>query len=44
MLCFPKRDPLMNPVLSPDTQFLKLIFLLTDDENTRAEGVWVFRQ
>jgi hypothetical protein len=44
MLCFLKRDPLMNPVLSPDTQFLKLIFLLTDDENTRAEGVWVFRQ
>ncbi len=44
MLCFPKRDFLKNPVLSPNTKFLKLIFQLSDDEKTRAEGIWAFKQ
>jgi hypothetical protein len=44
MLCFPKSNPVGNPVLSPDTRFLKLIFQLSDDEETRAEGVWAFKE
>ena len=44
MLCFPKRDPLKNSILSPETKFLKLIFLLSEDDKTRAEGAWLFRQ
>ena len=44
MLCFPKNDPVGNPVLSQDTKFLKLIFLLNEDDKTRAEGTWVFRE
>ena len=44
MLCFPKNDPAGNPVLSQDTKFLRLIFLLNEDDKTRAEGVWVFKK
>ena len=44
MLCFPKSDPVGNPVLSSDTKFLKLIFLRSEDDRTRAEGTWVFRE
>lgn len=44
MLCFPKRDLLKNPVLSPKVKFLKLVFQLSDDEKTRAEGIWVFKK
>jgi hypothetical protein len=44
MLCFPKRDFYGNPVLSEKVQFLKLVFQLTDDEKTRSEGMWVFKE
>jgi len=44
MLCFPNSDPLGNPVLSQRTKFFKLIFLLGEDDKTRAEGVWVFKK
>jgi hypothetical protein len=44
MLCFPKRDFYKNPILSERSQFLKLVFQLNDDENTRAEGTWVFKK
>lgn len=44
MLCFPKRDFYKNPILSERTQFLKLVFQLSEDEKTRAEGIWVFKR
>jgi hypothetical protein len=44
MLCFPKRDFYKNPILSERLRFLKLVFQLTDDEKTRAEGMWVFKK
>jgi hypothetical protein len=44
MLCFPKRDFYDNPVLSEKVRFLKLVFQLSEDEKTRAEGVWVFKK
>jgi hypothetical protein len=44
MLLFPNQDFLENPVLSPRTKSLKLVFMLRQDDQTRAEGVWVFRQ
>jgi hypothetical protein len=42
MLCFPKFDFYQNPVLSDKLKFLKLVFLLSDDQKTRAEGIWEF--
>lgn len=44
MFCFPKRDFWKNPILSEEARFLKLVFQLTDDEKTRAEGMWVFKK
>jgi hypothetical protein len=44
MLCFPKRDFYGAPVLSEEVEFLKLVFQLTEDEKTRAEGIWVFKK
>ncbi len=44
MLIFPNQDFLENPVLSPKTKSLKIVFKLRQDEQTRGEGVWVFRQ
>jgi len=44
MLCFPKRDFYKNPILSERSQFLKLVFQLSEDEKTRAEGIWVFKK
>jgi hypothetical protein len=44
MLCFPKRDFYGAPVLSKEVEFLKLVFQLSDDEKTRAEGIWVFKE
>jgi len=44
MLCFPKRDFYKNPILSERSQFLKLVFQLSEDEKTRAEGIWVFKR
>jgi hypothetical protein len=44
MLCFPKRDFHGNPVLSEEVKFLKLVFQQSEDEDTRAEGIWVFRK
>jgi len=43
MLCFPKRDFYQNPILSERMKFLKLVFQLSDDEKTRAEGIWIFK-
>jgi len=42
MLCFPKFDFYKNPVLSDEIQSLKLIFQLSEDQKTRAEGIWEF--
>ncbi len=44
MLCFPKQDYYKNPVLSEKVKFLKLVFQLSDDEKTKAEGEWVFEK
>lgn len=44
MLCFPQRDLLENPVLTPEVKFLKLVFQQSDDEKTKAEGIWVFKK
>jgi hypothetical protein len=44
MLCFPKKDFLKKPILSGEVRFLKLVFQLSEDEKTRAEGMWVFKQ
>jgi len=44
MLCFPKQDFYQNPILSQRVRFLKLVFQLSEDEKTRAEGMWVFRK
>lgn len=44
MLCFPKRDFYKNPILSERGQFLKLVFQLSEDDKTRAEGIWVFKK
>jgi hypothetical protein len=44
MLCFPKRDFYKNPILSQRSQFLKLVFQASEDEKTRAEGIWVFKK
>jgi hypothetical protein len=44
MFCFPKRDFMENPILSEKVRFLKLVFQLSEDEKTRAEGVWVFKK
>lgn len=44
MLCFPKQDFYQNPILSERVRFLKLIFQLSEDEKTRAEGMWVFKK
>ncbi len=44
MLCFPKRDLLGNLILSERVRFLKLIFQLSQDKKTRAEGIWVFKK
>lgn len=44
MLCFPKRDFLKKPILSERVRFLKLVFQLNEDEKTRAEGIWVFKE
>jgi hypothetical protein len=44
MLCFPKRDFLGDPIRSERVKFLELIFQLSDDEKTRAEGMWVFKE
>jgi hypothetical protein len=44
MLGFPKLNFYGNSVLSQETEFLKLIFQQTDDENTRVEGTWVFKE
>jgi hypothetical protein len=44
MFCFPKRDFYKNPILSERSQFLKLVFQLSEDEKTRAEGIWVFKR
>jgi hypothetical protein len=44
MLCFPKRDFYKNPILSEGSQFLKLVFQLSEDEKTRTEGIWVFKR
>lgn len=44
MLCFPKRDFYNNPILSERVRFLKLVFQQSEDEKTRAEGMWVFRE
>jgi hypothetical protein len=44
MLCFPRRDFYENPILSKKVESLKLVFQLNDDENTRAEGTWVFKK
>ena len=43
MLCFPKRDFYQNPILSERVRFLKLVFQLTEDEKTRVEGIWIFK-
>ena len=42
MLCFPKRDFYGAAVLSEEVEFLKLVFQQSDDEKTRAEGLWMF--
>ena len=42
MFCFPKFDFYKKPILSDEVKFIKLVFLLSDDQKTRAEGVWVF--
>jgi hypothetical protein len=42
MLCFPKRDFYGAPVLSKEVGSLKLVFQQSDDEKTRAEGIWMF--
>jgi hypothetical protein len=44
MLLFPDKDLLGNPTLSRETKFLTLIFMMTEDDQTRAEGTWVFRE
>jgi hypothetical protein len=44
MFCFPKRDFSENPILSKKVQFLKLVFQLAEDRETRAEGAWVFKE
>jgi len=44
MLCFPKKNLLKNPIFSERIKFLKLVFQLTDDSKTRAEGTWVFKK
>jgi hypothetical protein len=44
MLCFPKRDFYKNPILSEKVQFLKLVFQTSEDEKTRAEGIWAFKR
>jgi len=44
MFCFPKQNLLKNPILSERVRFLKLVFQLSEDETTRAEGVWVFKK
>jgi hypothetical protein len=44
MFCFPKQDFYKNPILSKGSQFLKLVFQLSEDEKTRAEGIWVFKR
>jgi len=43
MLSFPKRDIDGNSLLSKKLRFLKLTFQLKEDEETRAEGTWVFK-
>jgi hypothetical protein len=43
MLCFPKRDFYGAHVLSEEVEFLKLVFQQSDDEKTRTEGIWVFK-
>jgi hypothetical protein len=42
MLCFPKFDFYQNPILSNMLQSLKLVFQLSNDPQTKAEGIWVF--
>ena len=44
MLCFPRHDPLKNPIPYPDAKFLKLIFQLSEDDKTRAGGIWAFKE
>ena len=44
MLCFPKQNLLKIPILSERVKFLKLVFLLSDDSKTRAEGIWIFKK
>jgi hypothetical protein len=44
MLCFPKRDFYGSPILSEEVKFLKLVFQLSEDEMTRVEGTWVFKE
>lgn len=44
MLCFPKRDFYGALVLSKEVEFLKLVFQQSDDEKTRAEGIWTFKE
>jgi hypothetical protein len=42
MFCFPKFDFYQNPIISDEVQFLKLVFQLSNDPETRAEGIWMF--
>jgi hypothetical protein len=42
MFCFPKFDFYQNSIISDEVQFLKLVFQLSGDPQTRAEGVWMF--
>ena len=44
MFCFPRQDLLKNPVLSPKVKSLRLVFQETNDQRTKAEGIWVFRE
>jgi len=44
MLCFPKRDFMENLILSERVRFLKLVFQMSEDETTRAEGIWAFKK
>lgn len=44
MFSFPKRNIHGTPVPSEKLKFLKLTFQLKGDEETRAEGVWVFKR
>lgn len=44
MFCFPKRDFYGTQVVSEEVEFLKLVFQQSDDEKTRAEGIWAFKK